>query len=195
MRRAPPVGAISMRYLLYALMRVLAFSDRRLVRAGSAIGILFAAVMLAASSGPDDRRVTDPKSLDSPSNPAAKPIPIDELYFTRSVGGASWSPDGKEIVFTVAAKSPSRVSIRFMRRIPKSLGGFDRLNERTKVFGATLSVIPKASRFGGPEPAGQTPGGRTSVTGSRPRLFGRSLHPANSARVGSTRSQYRTHQN
>jgi len=62
--------------------------------------ILSATVMLAASSGPDDRQVTDPKSVTSTVNPAARPIPIDELFFTRSVGGASWSPDGKEIVFT-----------------------------------------------------------------------------------------------
>jgi dipeptidyl aminopeptidase/acylaminoacyl peptidase len=56
--------------------------------------------MLAASSGPDDRQATDPNSVTSPANPAARPIPIDELFFTRSVGGPSWSPDGKEIVFT-----------------------------------------------------------------------------------------------
>jgi len=27
------------------------------------------------------------------------PVPIDDLFFSRSVTGASWSPDGKEIVF------------------------------------------------------------------------------------------------
>jgi len=62
--------------------------------------ILFATVVLMASSGPDDRQVTAPKSVSSPANPAARPIPIDDLFFTRSVGGPSWSPDGKEIVFT-----------------------------------------------------------------------------------------------
>jgi len=65
-----------------------------------ALVMSFAMVMLAMSSGPDDRQVTDPASVTSPSNPAARPIPIDELFFTRSVGGPSWSPDGKEIVFT-----------------------------------------------------------------------------------------------
>jgi len=70
------------------------------VRTCRALAILFATVVLMASSGPDDRQVTDPKSVSSPANPAASSIPIDELYFTRSVGGASWSPDGKEIVFT-----------------------------------------------------------------------------------------------
>jgi dipeptidyl aminopeptidase/acylaminoacyl peptidase len=54
----------------------------------------------AQSSGPDTRQITDPKSLDSESNSAARPLPIDDLYFTRSVSSASWSPNGKEIVFT-----------------------------------------------------------------------------------------------
>jgi hypothetical protein len=70
------------------------------VRAGRAAMILFAAVMLAESSGHDDRQLTDPKSIDSPSNPAARPIPVDELFYTRSVSAPSWSVDGKEIVFT-----------------------------------------------------------------------------------------------
>ncbi len=41
---------------------------------------------LAASTGPDDRRpLTDPKSVVSASNAAARPAPIDDLYYTRSV--------------------------------------------------------------------------------------------------------------
>ena len=55
---------------------------------------------LAQSSGPDTREITDPKTLVSTSNEKARPIPIDDLYFTRSVFGASWSYDSKEIVFT-----------------------------------------------------------------------------------------------
>jgi len=55
---------------------------------------------LAASTGPDDRRLTDPKSVASASNPAARPAPIDDLYYTRSVSGAAWSPDGQQILFT-----------------------------------------------------------------------------------------------
>src|SRR5215469_7032677 len=54
----------------------------------------------AQSSGPGDRQITDPRSISSPGNPDARPLPIDDLYFTRSVGSASWSPDGKEISFT-----------------------------------------------------------------------------------------------
>jgi dipeptidyl aminopeptidase/acylaminoacyl peptidase len=55
---------------------------------------------LAASTGPDDRQLTDPKSVVSASNLAARPAPIDDLYYTRSVFGAAWSPDGQQILFT-----------------------------------------------------------------------------------------------
>ncbi len=54
---------------------------------------------LAASNGPDDRPLTDPKSIVSAPNAAARPAPIDDLYYTRSVFAAAWSPDGKQIVF------------------------------------------------------------------------------------------------
>ena len=55
---------------------------------------------IAQSSGPDARPITDAKAMVSASDPNARPIPIDDLYFTRSVTSASWSPDGKEILFT-----------------------------------------------------------------------------------------------
>src|SRR5258708_23939668 len=54
----------------------------------------------AASTGPDDRTLTAPRSVVSSSNSAARPAPIDDLYYTKSVFGAAWSPDGKQIVFT-----------------------------------------------------------------------------------------------
>jgi dipeptidyl aminopeptidase/acylaminoacyl peptidase len=54
---------------------------------------------LASSTGPDDRPLTDPKSVASASNPAARPAPIDDLYYTRSVFAPDWSPDDKQIVF------------------------------------------------------------------------------------------------
>ena len=46
--------------------------------------------LLAGSTGPDDRPLTDPKSVASASNPASRPVPIDDLYYTRSVFGAAW---------------------------------------------------------------------------------------------------------
>jgi dipeptidyl aminopeptidase/acylaminoacyl peptidase len=52
------------------------------------------------AAGPSDRTVTNPQSILSAVNPAARPVPIDDLYYTRSLAGASWSPDGQEIAFT-----------------------------------------------------------------------------------------------
>jgi dipeptidyl aminopeptidase/acylaminoacyl peptidase len=53
-----------------------------------------------ASDSPEDRRITDPKAVLSTSNPQAGPVPIAQLYYTRSTFGPAWSPDGREIVFT-----------------------------------------------------------------------------------------------
>src|ERR1700716_3711710 len=55
---------------------------------------------LAASTGPDDRPLTDPRSVISSSNSSARPAPIDDLYYTKSVFGAAGSPDGRQIAFT-----------------------------------------------------------------------------------------------
>ena len=55
---------------------------------------------LADSTGPDDRPLTDPKSVVSSSHSGSRPAPIDDLYYTKSVFGAAWSPDGQQIAFT-----------------------------------------------------------------------------------------------
>ena len=52
------------------------------------------------ASGPDDRKPTDPRTIRSQSKLDARPIPLDDLYYTRSVSGPAWSPDGKEVLFT-----------------------------------------------------------------------------------------------
>jgi len=64
--------------------------------------IFFSGTSLIAqlSSSPDDRQITDSKSIMSNANPAARAIPIDDLYFTRDIRDASWSPDGEQVVFT-----------------------------------------------------------------------------------------------
>ena len=62
--------------------------------------MILATPLLWGASGPDDRQITDPQSVVSPSNPAARPVPIDDLYYTRNVFGPSWSPDGRQVVFT-----------------------------------------------------------------------------------------------
>ena len=43
------------------------------------------------------RPVSDPKSLTSPADPQASPVPIDDLVFTRGVLDASWSADGRQM--------------------------------------------------------------------------------------------------
>ncbi len=63
------------------------------------IGFAFSAPLLA-STGPDDRSITDPKSIVSETNSSARPAPIDDLYYTHNVFGTAWSPDGKQIAFT-----------------------------------------------------------------------------------------------
>jgi Tol biopolymer transport system component len=73
---------------------------------------------IAASTGPDDRSLTDPKSVVSASNPAARPAPIDDLYYTRNVFGAAWSPDGQQILFT------SDISGRFNLWKVRASGGW-----------------------------------------------------------------------
>jgi dipeptidyl aminopeptidase/acylaminoacyl peptidase len=62
--------------------------------------IFIFSLTLFASDSPDTREITDPKSLNSLAEPSAAPVPIDDLFYTRSINGGAWSPDGKEIVFT-----------------------------------------------------------------------------------------------
>src|SRR5215471_12867209 len=60
---------------------------------------LFSLVLLVGAS-PDDRQITDPSSVRSVTNPAAGPVPISQLYYTRNTFAPAWSQDGSEVVFT-----------------------------------------------------------------------------------------------
>ncbi|HKM91008.1 MAG TPA: S9 family peptidase [Candidatus Acidoferrales bacterium] len=60
---------------------------------------LAAALLSLATSSPNTREITDPKTLTSAEMAGAVPVPIADLFFTRTTGGGAWSPDGKEIVF------------------------------------------------------------------------------------------------
>src|SRR2546430_9184594 len=59
-----------------------------------------ACLLFVFARSPEERTITDPGTVTSRRNADARPVPIEDLFFSRSVFGASWSPDGKEIVFT-----------------------------------------------------------------------------------------------
>src|SRR5208282_4426231 len=77
-------------------------------RIGSATGAAFATLFVLlvsggavfASDSPNDRHPTDPKSIASPTSPSARPVPIDDLFYSRRVASPAWSPNGKQIVFS-----------------------------------------------------------------------------------------------
>ncbi len=43
--------------------------------------------------------ITDPKLISSKNKLEVQKLSIEKLYMTRSVGGATWSPDGKQVAF------------------------------------------------------------------------------------------------
>ena len=65
-----------------------------------AISVLCTSALLGAASGPSSRQPTDPKSVTAPANPSAQPISIADLFYSRQIVPGSWSPDGREIVFS-----------------------------------------------------------------------------------------------
>ena len=65
---------------------------------GLLLTLVFAFAAKSAAQIDTHLQPTDPKAVQSLSNPHASAVPIDDLYYTRSIGGATWSPDGKQIV-------------------------------------------------------------------------------------------------
>jgi Tol biopolymer transport system component len=70
----------------------------RLLRVVAAV--LALSGLLSAISGPNDRQLTDPKSVMSAANPNAKPVAVEDLYVTRLIDNAALSPDGAEVAVT-----------------------------------------------------------------------------------------------
>ncbi len=62
-----------------------------------ALPLLFAAGSAVAEIPTPPRPVTDPKSIASPSDPQAAPVPVDDIVFTRGVFDAAWSADGRQL--------------------------------------------------------------------------------------------------
>jgi len=67
-----------------------------------------AAPALAQIPSPE-RPVTDPRSLASPENPDARPVPLDDIGMTRALYDVIWSADGKQLF--VATDITGRVNI------------------------------------------------------------------------------------
>ena len=69
------------------------------MRIRTSFAALAIALVSLASTSPNTRAITDPKSITSTEMAGAGPVPIADLFYTRATGGGAWSPDGKEIVF------------------------------------------------------------------------------------------------
>lgn len=51
-------------------------------------------------SGPPPRAITDPKSVTSAANPEAAPVAIADLFNTRGVADAAWTPDSRKVIIS-----------------------------------------------------------------------------------------------
>jgi len=63
------------------------------------LGLLLAVPATAAVPAPE-RPLTDPKMVTSRSEPQAQPVPISDLFYSRTIGDAAWSPDGRDVVLS-----------------------------------------------------------------------------------------------
>jgi dipeptidyl aminopeptidase/acylaminoacyl peptidase len=65
--------------------------------------VVFTTTAVAAQTLPVPRAITDPKQITSKPNANVEQfqqsLAVEKLYMTRQIGPASWSPDGKQLVF------------------------------------------------------------------------------------------------
>ncbi len=64
------------------------------------LGCTVAFALAENANSPADRHATDPKSVKSEVNATAWPIAIEDLFYSRRVTSAAWSPNGRQIVFS-----------------------------------------------------------------------------------------------
>src|SRR6266568_3630050 len=58
-----------------------------------------ASLLFVFAHSPEERTITDPAAISSARNADARPVPIDDLFFSRNITGPAWSPDGKWIAW------------------------------------------------------------------------------------------------
>jgi dipeptidyl aminopeptidase/acylaminoacyl peptidase len=99
-RRTPPRIRHAKDVSKEVVVRNVPCAFRSVSRLASSSLLALCILTLLAASSPDDRAITDPIAVNSTSNPAAQAVSISKLYYTRSVSGASWSPDGQQVVLS-----------------------------------------------------------------------------------------------
>jgi dipeptidyl aminopeptidase/acylaminoacyl peptidase len=62
-----------------------------------ALPLLLVSTAASSEIATPARPVTDPRSLTSPADSQAAPVPIDDLVFSRGVLDAAWSADGRQL--------------------------------------------------------------------------------------------------
>jgi len=61
------------------------------------IAVLLAGTPVAAQIATPERPVTDPQNLNSPVNPEARAVPLEDIGNSRNVGSVTWSADSKHV--------------------------------------------------------------------------------------------------
>lgn len=59
--------------------------------------LLLSASPLAAQIATPERPVTDPRTIESPVNPEARAVPLEDIGNSRGIAGVTWSADGKHV--------------------------------------------------------------------------------------------------